>query len=954
MQTYIAMGFDKKHAERAVEYYGSDIEAGSNWLLRRKLMGTIPKEFLTTRKVFIGSSVMYKGCSGYVREYNPTTHLIRIQSWPTPGEFWTSLSDPFIRWVKIRHKKKMQKWIPEWRRRLFRIQLPTTVFPQSVRNNLRNASYQQRLEIIGHRYPQFWWGENAMPNFERATHVWKALMRFHNVYRREPIEPFLNLTASTEAYVKRQIVSKFRCWADLCDKSYSDVMQALNVIPRSPDSIVELFRGSIIPEDEIRQTYVYYNLPSVYIKNMQRKWYEACIPMLIIRIGTPKNSKCNVSLYVHADTWRNMRFITDKMKLNQHFLYFRQIIEYKKGIVQQPIFRNNFQETIVEAKPPEQLADTRLLPDHLLDHQIPAVQWMVWRETNNPLSAWGWTKQWETHGTECWTSLFGHISKVPPKLNVHGGILCQNVGAGKTVEIIAMMSVNQFVTHGPTLIVCPTSMVGIWKKEIEKWAPNFSVSVNIRKEADVYVASYGTICRDGRNHDSRFASKSFGRIVLDEAHCLGYEVSATARAVYALRANKKWCVTATPKAKLHTLGSLYHFLEIPPFCTQYSIQTNSPYSLFRGWMEQSKYGGIFNTMRQLQREICYSDNFTTERAIVESVQEVDSADIDLYKEFVHQCYIRHRMHHSSNMSMLNVLHWATYAANHPSHVPLFRFGEVIIDENFQKTFEGYLESLGTTSYDENVREYIQSIQNGNELCPICQSIVDRPVITPCKHIFCKECVTQWFRRKPACPVCRAGCTSNNLEELVEVLDEQESGDFTVITSVTGVKIKVKNDVKTRYEACQRKTSAKIIHLLDNVEQSSEKFVVFSSSAQMLHDMRSEMEKRNIEYSRIDGSMSAARRQRECAKFESDAKVFIMSLKSANCGITLTSSSTVVFLEPCMSPPLKKQAIGRVNRIGQKENIKVITYATRGTIDISASTMHTLPNYQWIRENITTN
>ena len=134
------------------------------------------------------------------------------------------------------------------------------------------------------------------------------------------------------------------------------------------------------------------------------------------------------------------------------------------------------------------------------------------------------------------------------------------------------------------------------------------------------------------------------------------------------------------------------------------------------------------------------DNFT-ERAIVESVQEVDSADIDLYKEFVHQCYIRHRMHHSSNMSMLNVLHWATYAANHPSHVPLFRFGEVIIDENFQKTFEGYLESLGTTSYDENVREYIQSIQNGNELCPICQSIVDDLYSS-----FCKVCHTM-VRRK---------------------------------------------------------------------------------------------------------------------------------------------------------------------------------------------------------------
>ena len=102
MQTYIAMGFDKKHAERAVEYYGSDIEAGSK--AASQINGDYSKDFQRS-KSFIRLSVMYKGCSGYVRRYNPTTHLIRIQSWPTPGEFWTSLSDPFIRWVKIRHKK---------------------------------------------------------------------------------------------------------------------------------------------------------------------------------------------------------------------------------------------------------------------------------------------------------------------------------------------------------------------------------------------------------------------------------------------------------------------------------------------------------------------------------------------------------------------------------------------------------------------------------------------------------------------------------------------------------------------------------------------------------------------------------------------------------------------------------------------------------------------------------
>lgn len=39
-------------------------------------------------------------------------------------------------------------------------------------------------------------------------------------------------------------------------------------------------------------------------------------------------------------------------------------------------------------------------------------------------------------------------------------------------------------------------------------------------------------------------------------------------------------------------------------------------------------------------------------------------------------------------------------------------------------------------------------------CIICCCILCKPVVTPCGHTFCRECVTEWFKREKSCPVCR--------------------------------------------------------------------------------------------------------------------------------------------------------------------------------------------------------
>ncbi|CAN0260912.1 unnamed protein product [Ectocarpus sp. 4 AP-2014] len=50
---------------------------------------------------------------------------------------------------------------------------------------------------------------------------------------------------------------------------------------------------------------------------------------------------------------------------------------------------------------------------------------------------------------------------------------------------------------------------------------------------------------------------------------------------------------------------------------------------------------------------------------------------------------------------------------------------------------------------------------GSPDCSICYDQMSRPLLLPCNHLFCGECVAEWLERERTCPLCRAEVPSSN-------------------------------------------------------------------------------------------------------------------------------------------------------------------------------------------------
>ena len=147
-----------------------------------------------------------------------------------------------------------------------------------------------------------------------------------------------------------------------------------------------------------------------------------------------------------------------------------------------------------------------------------------------------------------------------------GGVLADDMGLGKTIQLLSLIAADR---AGPTLLVCPMSLVGNWQREAARFTPDLRVHVHhgadrldgeslalALADADLVITSYGVATRD----QAALGQLTWARVVCDEAQNIKNHATRQARAVRALPAATRIALTGTPvENRLSELWSIMEF-----------------------------------------------------------------------------------------------------------------------------------------------------------------------------------------------------------------------------------------------------------------------------------------------------------------------------------------------------------------------------------------------------------
>jgi superfamily II DNA or RNA helicase len=150
--------------------------------------------------------------------------------------------------------------------------------------------------------------------------------------------------------------------------------------------------------------------------------------------------------------------------------------------------------------------------------------------------------------------------------NQFGGLLADDMGLGKTVQTLAwLLWLRESAPGQPTLVLCPKSVLGVWKNEVAKFAPDLPLADVVDSSTDwkTIAASGGLILANYtqlRLRATELAAISWQALILDEAQAIKNPSSQTAQLAREISATHRLALTGTPiENRLLDLWSIYAF-----------------------------------------------------------------------------------------------------------------------------------------------------------------------------------------------------------------------------------------------------------------------------------------------------------------------------------------------------------------------------------------------------------
>ncbi|OVA17874.1 SNF2-related [Macleaya cordata] len=505
-----------------------------------------------------------------------------------------------------------------------------------------------------------------------------------------------------------------------------------------------------------------------------------------------------------------------------------------------------------------------------------------------------------------------------------------------------LMKSRTSLIGGGNLIVCPMTLLGQWKAEIETHSQPGSLSLYVHygqsrpKDAkllaqnDVVLTTYGVLASDGGLYSVRWF-----RIVLDEAHTIKSSKSQVSMAAAALTAERRWCLTGTPiQNNLEDIYSLLRFLRVEPWgnwgiwnkLVQKPFEEGDerglklvqsilkPIMLRRTKSSTDREGRPILVLPPADVQVIYCELTAAEKDFYDALFKRSKVKFD---QFVEQGRVLHNY-----ASILELLLRLRQCCDHPFLVMSRGDTQEYSDLNklAKRFLRGGQDAVKGESPDAPSKAYIQEVveelRKGDKgECPICLEAFEDAVLTPCAHRLCRECLLASWRNHTSglCPVCR------------KTINKQD-----LITAPTDSRFQI--DIEKNWVESSKVVF--LLHELENLRASGSKSIVFSQWTSFLDLLQIPLSRSNIPFVRLDGTLNQQQREKVIKQFseENDILVLLMSLKAGGVGINVTAASNAFVLDPWWNPAVEEQAVMRIHRIGQTKRVMIKRFIVKGTVE----------------------
>ncbi|XP_034341535.1 DNA excision repair protein ERCC-6-like [Arvicanthis niloticus] len=476
-----------------------------------------------------------------------------------------------------------------------------------------------------------------------------------------------------------------------------------------------------------------------------------------------------------------------------------------------------------------------------------------------------------------------------------GGILADDMGLGKTVQIIAFLSGMfdaSLVNH--VLLIMPTNLINTWVKEFAKWTPGMRVKTfhgssknertrsltRIQQRNGVVITTYQMLLNNWQQLAS-FNGQAFvwDYVILDEAHKIKSASTKSAICARAVPARNRLLLTGTPiQNNLQELWSLFDF---------------------------ACQGSLLGTLKTFKMEYENPIIRAREKDATPGEKALGLKISENLMEIIKPYFLRRTKEEVQTKKADKPE--ARLGEKNPGVeaicelLSLTRKNDLIVWIRLVPLQEEIYRKFVSL---DHIKELLMETRSPLAELGVLKKLCDHPRLLSAR----------------ACRLLNLGTATFSSQDE----NEQDASDMDSIDHLT--------------DNTLMQESGKMIFLmslLERLQDEGHQTLVFSQSRQILNIVERLLKNKRFKTLRIDGTVTHLwEREKRIQLFQQNKEysVFLLTTQVGGVGLTLTAATRVVIFDPSWNPATDAQAVDRVYRIGQKENVVVYRLITCGTVE----------------------